>query len=160
MCYNYFMRFQAHFTPIIKVLLYIMAAVSFVGMVIGILVFAKVPIELTTGQATLLVSVCPLCVVITLLFATVHYKVDATHLRLYIGFIDIFGGRVAISKILNVVIDSNSMYISYLHEGIDPIIAAVVISPKRYIEMKDLLMTKNPNIVFYEDKNGSDNSQQ
>lgn len=154
------MRFQAYFTPIIKVILYIMAAVSFVGLVIGILVFAKIPIELTTGQATLLVSVCPMCVIITLLFATVHYKVEATHLRLYVGFIDIFGGKVRLDKILNIVFDNGRMYISYLHEGTDPIIAAIVINPKRYAEMKDVLLAKNPNIQFYENKNESDNSQQ
>ena len=52
------------------------------------------------------------------------------------------------------------MYISYLAEqGVDPIIAAIVISPKRYNEMKDLLMSKNPNIVFYDSKNDSTDSQ-
>lgn len=154
------MRFQAYFTPIIKVLLYIMAAISFAGLIVGILVFAKVPIELTTGQATLLVSFCPLCIVIALLFATLHYTVTPTHLRLYLGFIDILGGRIRIDKILNIVIDKNIMYISYLYEGMDPIIAAIVINPKRYIEMKDLLMSKNPNIQFYENKDEPDNSQQ
>ena len=154
------MRFQAYFTPIIKILLYIMAAVSFVGLVIGILVLAKVPIELSTGQATLLVSFCPLCTIIALLFATLHYKVTATHLRLYIGFIDILGGRISLDKILNIVIDKGIMYISYLYKGMDPVIAAIVINPKRYNEMKALLMAKNPNIVFYEEKNESDNSQQ
>lgn len=154
------MRFQAYFTPVIKVILYIMAAVSLVGLVIGVLVFAKVPIEVTTGQATLLVSICPPCVIITLLFATVHYKIEATHLRLYVGFIDVFGGKVRLDKILNIVFDSGRMFISYLHEGTDPIIAAIVINPKRYIEMKDLLLAKNPNIQFYENKNESDNSKQ
>lgn len=154
------MRFQAYFTPVIKILLYIMAVVSFVGMIIGILVLANVPIELSKGQATLLVSFCPLCTVIALLFATLHYKVTSTHLRLYIGFIDILGGRVSIDKILNIVFDNGLMYISYLHKGTDPIIAAIVINPKRFNEMKDLLMARNPQIVFYEERNESDNSQQ
>lgn len=154
------MRFQAYFTPIIKVILYIMGALSIVGLIIGILRLANVPLELTTGQATILVSVCPLCAVIALLFATLHYKVTATHLRLYVGFIDILGGRVRIDKILNIVIEDKIMYISYLYQGMDPIIAAIVISPKRYTEMKELLMAKNPNIVFYENKDESDNSKQ
>lgn len=154
------MRFQAYFTPAIKVILYIMAAISLIGLVIGVLVLTGVPIELTKGQATLLVSICPLCVIIALLFATLHYKVDSTHLRLYIGFIDILGGRVRIDKILNIVIDGKYFYISYLYQGMDPIIAAIVISPKRYDELKELLLSKNPNIVFYRDKNEPDNSKQ
>jgi len=154
------MRFQAFFTPIIKVLLYIMAAISLAGLVIGILVFAKVPIELTTGQATALVSICPLCLIVALPFATLHYKVDSTHLRLYIGFIDILSGHVRIDKILNIVIDDGHMYISYLYKGMDPIIAAIMISPKRYNDMKELLISKNPNIQFFENKNEPDNSQQ
>lgn len=153
------MRFQAHFTPIIKTLLYVMAVVSLAGLIIGILALAKVPIELSMGQATLLVSVCPMCVVITLVLATVHYTVTATHLRLYIGFVDILGGKIRLDKILNIVLDGDRMLISYLHEGTDPIIAAIVINPKRYVEMKDLLIARNPNIVFYENKNESDNSQ-
>ena len=53
------MRFQAYFAPVIKVLLYIMAVISIIGLTIGILALAGVRIELTTPQATLLVSVCP-----------------------------------------------------------------------------------------------------
>lgn len=154
------MRFQAYFTPLIKILLYIMAVISFIGLIIGILVFAGIRIELSLGQATLLVSICPVCTIIALLFATLHYKVDSTNLRLYIGFIDLFGGKIRLEKILNIIIDNKIMYISYLYKGMDPIIAALVISPKRYNEMKDLLMARNPNIVFYENENDSSNSQQ
>lgn len=154
------MRFQAYFTPLIKILLYIMAVISFVGLIIGILAFAGVHIELTLGQATSLVSMCPICTIAALLFATLHYKVDATNLRLYFGFIDILGGRIRIDKILNIVIDDNIMYISYLYKGMDPIIAAIVISPKRYREMTELLMSRNPKIVFSEKKDESSDSQQ
>lgn len=153
------MRFQAYFTPVIKVILYIMAVISVVGMVIGILALAKVPIELTTGQATLLVSVCPICAVVALLFATLHYKVENVYLRLYVGFIDIFGGKVRIDKILNIVIEDNLMYVSYIYKGMDPIITAIVINPKRHNEMKDILIAKNPNIVVYDDKNETGNSK-
>lgn len=155
------MRFQAYFTPIIKVLLYVMAAISFVGAIIGILVLAGVPIELSSGQATLLLSVCPLCTIVALLFATLHYKVEKNFLRLYIGFINIFGSRIRIDKILNIVISDERMYISYLYkDGVDPIISAIVINPRRYNEMKDALMSKNPNIIFHETKNESTDSQQ
>ncbi len=154
------MRFQAYFTPLIKIILYIMATISFIGLIVGILVLAGVRIELSLGQATLLVSICPICTIIALLFATLHYKVDSTNLRLYIGFIDLFGGKVRIDKILNIVIDKNIMYISYLYKGMDPIIAAIAISPKRYNEMKDLLIARNPNIVFYENENDFGNCKQ
>lgn len=155
------MRFQAYFTPIIKILLYVMAVISFIGLIVGILLIANVHIlDMTIGQGRLLVGVCPVCVVIALLFATLHYKVDATHVRLYMAFFDVLRGRIRIDKILNIVIDGKVMYISYLHEGMDPIIAALVISPKRFNEMKELLMSKNPNIQFFENKNDTDNSQQ
>ena len=104
MCYNIPMRFQAYFTPVIKALLYVMAAVSLVGAIVGLLVIAGVPIELSQNRAILLLSICPLCAVIALLFATLHYKVDKNFLRLNLGFIDVLGGRVRIDKILNIVI--------------------------------------------------------
>ncbi len=148
------MRFQAYFAPAIKILLYIIAVILLGGTIVGILFFCKVPIDLTINQATLLVSVCPLCAIVDLLFATLHYKVDSKCLRLYVGFIDIFGGKVGIDKILNIVFDNGKMYISYLSgKGMDPIISAIVINPKRYIEMKDLLISKNPKIVFYDAQN-------
>lgn len=161
MCYNIFMRFQAYFTPVIKVLLYVMAAVTLAGTIVGILVVAGVPIELSQNRAILLLSICPLCTVIALLFATLHYKIDKNFLRLNLGFIDILGGRVRIDKILNIVIEDGHMFISYLYkDGVDPVIAAIVINPKRYYEMKDLLLSANPNIVFYEANNESPDSKQ
>lgn len=154
------MRFQAYFTPIIKVILWIMSILSVAGIVVAILIFANVHIgELTYGQATLLISVCPITAIVATLFATLHYKVDENCLRLYVGPFDILRGKVQIEKILNIVIDGHNMYISYLSEGMDPIIAAIVINRKRFGEMKDLLMSKNGNIVFYEENNEIDNSK-
>lgn len=161
MCYNILMRFQAYFTPVIKVLLYVMAAVTLAGTVVGILVVAGVPIELSQNRAILLLSICPLCTVIALLFATLHYKIDKNFLRLNLGFIDVLGGRVRIDKILNIVIEDGHMFISYMYkDGVDPIISAIVINPKRYYEMKDLLLSANPNIVFYEATDESADSKQ
>ncbi len=155
------MRFQAYFTPVIKVLLYVMAAVSLVGAIVGLLVIAGVQIELSQNRAILLLSISPLCTVIALLFATLHYKVDKNFLRLNLGFIDVLGGRVRIDKILNIVIENGRMYISYLYkDGVDPIIAAIVINPKQYGKMKDLLLSLNPNIVFYEEQNHTADSEQ
>ena len=100
------MRFMATFTPIIKIFLYIIAAISLVGIVIGILPLTGAHLEISTGQAWLLISVCSLAMIISSLLATIHYKVDKTHVRINIGFIDMLSGRIAINNILNIVIDN------------------------------------------------------
>lgn len=146
------MRFVAYITPTIKVILWIMAAISLVGLVIGIITLAGAHLEITSGQATLLTSVCSLTLIVALLLATIHYKVDNTHLRLNIAFVDVLSGRIRLDNILNIVIDNDYFYISYLWKGPDPVIALIAINPKRYEELKNLLMSRNKNIVFYENK--------
>ena len=154
------MRFHAKFTPVIQVILWIMAALNLSGVAVGIAAFAGAHIEVTTGQATLLISVCSLTLIVSILFNTIHYKIDATHLRLNVAFIDILSSRIRLDKILNIVIDDGKMYISYLWQGADPVIAQIAINPKRYDQFKDLLMARNPNIVFYENNDGTTDSQQ
>ena len=155
------MRFQAYFPPLIRTILWLMATISLVGLIVGIAVLAGLHLEVTIGQATLLISVCSFTLIIALLLATIHYKVDATHLHLNIGFVDMLSGRIRINNILNIVIDNEKMYISYFWKGPDPVIALVAINPKRYSEMKDILMAKNKNIFYYEnDNNEITNSEQ
>lgn len=154
------MRFIATFTPTIKFLLYVIAVISLVGIVVGILTLAGVHWEITTGQASLLISVCSLTLIVAILLATIHYKVDKTHVRINIGFIDMLSGRIRIENILNIVIDDGKMYISYLWKGPDPVIALIAIKPKHYDEFKELLMSKNKNIVYYENKDATTDSQQ
>ena len=154
------MRFMANFSPKLRIGFIVMAAVSLVGLALGIAVLAGARIEVSTGQATLLISVCSLTLLIAILFATIHYKVDDNFLHLNIAFIDMLGNRIRIDKILNIVFDQDKMYISYLWKGPDPVIALVAINKKRFVEMKDLLMSKNKNIVFNEYKDETTDSEQ
>ena len=154
------MRFMATFTPTIKIFLWIFAVISLAGIVVGILTLTGVHWEITTAQASLLISVCSLTLIVSILLATIHYKVDKTHVRINIGFVDMLSGRIRIDNILNIVIDNGKMYISYLWKGPDPVIALIAIRPKRYDEFKQLLMSKNKNIVFYENKDETTDSEQ
>lgn len=154
------MKFMATFTPTIKFFLWIIATISLVGIIIGILPLAGAHWEITTAQATLLISVCSLALIVSTLLATIHYKVDKTHVRINIGFVDMLSGRIRIDNILNIVINEGKMYISYLWKGPDPVIALIAIKPKRYDEFKQLLMSKNKNIVYYENKNEPTDSEQ
>ena len=154
------MKFLAYFSTKLRVGFIVMAVVSLVGLVFGIAVLAGAHVELTTGQATLLISVCSLTLLISILFATIHYKVDDTFVHLNVAFIDMLGNRIRIDKILNIVINGDKMYISYLWKGSDPVIALVAISQKKFGVMKDLLMSKNKNIVFSEVNDETSDSQQ
>lgn len=154
------MRFLANFSPKLRIVFITMAVISFIGLALGIAVLAGAHVELTSGQATLLISVCSLTLVISILFATIYYKVDDTFVHLNILFVDMLGNRIRIDKILNIVFDHDKMYISYLWKGPDPVIALIAINKKRYVQMKDLLMSKNQNIVFCEYKDETTDSQQ
>ena len=158
--YNSNMRFLANFSTKLRIAFIVMAVISLVGIALGIAVLAGARIERTTGQATLLISVCSLTLVISILFATVHYKVDDTFVHLNILFVDMLGNRIRIENILNIVVNDDQMYISYLWKGPDPVIALVAINKKRFVEMKDLLMSKNKNIVFTEYKDETTDSEQ
>ena len=156
------MRFHCKSTLTITIFLWIIAAVSLIGVILGILALVGVHIEITHAQGILLVSVFSLTLTVSLLFATIHYKVDETYVHLNIAFVDMLSNRIRIDKILNIVIENGVFYISYLWKGPDPVIAALSISPKRYDDMKTLLMSRNPNIIYFKDKKDetSDSEQQ
>lgn len=146
------MRFNAKFSPVIDIILWTMAAVSVVGLVCGALVMFGVNVAgIFVGQARVLVGFCPVSALLSILFATIHYKVTNTHLQLKIAFWDMLGGRIEIGKILNIVIKDGKMYVSYLWKGPDPVIARIAISPKKYEQMKAILTAQNPNIEFWND---------
>lgn len=154
------MRFLANFSPKLRIGFIVIATLSIVGLALGIATLAGARVEITSGQATLLISVCSLTLVVSTLFATIYYKVDDKFIHINIGFIDMSGNRIRIDRILNIVIDHDEMYISYLWKGPDPVIARLAISKKRFGEMRDLLMSKNKNIVFSEYKDETSDSEQ
>lgn len=146
------MKFNAKFSPVIDVILWTMAAISAIGLVCGALVMFGVNVAgIFIGQARVLVGFCPVSALLSILFATIHYKVTDTHMQLKIAFWDMLGGRIEIGKILNIVIKDGKMYVSYLWKGPDPVIARIAISPKKYEQMKAILMAQNPNIEFWND---------
>ena len=138
-----------------------MFAVSVVMAVFSALVTFGVtlPINVSPAQGALLLFSSTIVAVFSLLLATVHYKVTDTHLKLNLAFFDILGGRIRIENILNIVLKTDDtakkpqrkMYISYIWKGEDPVIAQIAISPKKFESMKELLTSKNPNIVFWDD---------
>lgn len=142
----------------IRILLWITIAVSIVGLTIGILVFAGVHLEVTSGQATLLVSVFSLTLVFSVLLSTIHYKIDAHYIHLNIAFLDMLSNRIQIEKILEIVLYDKKLYISYLWKGRDPVIALISISPKRFDDFKNYLISKNKNIVYYDNDNKTESS--
>lgn len=132
--------------------MWIMAALSLVGTVVGTLVLCGVRVfSVTTAQANLLMYFCPVCTVVAAVFASIHYKVTDTHLQLKIAFWDMLGGRIEIGRILNIVKKDGNLYISYLWKGPDPVIARVAISPKKYDAFKALLTSKNAYIEFFDE---------
>lgn len=146
------MRFQYNFTTLLKIFVWIMFAVSIAVTILALLVvFDAVAVEITHAQGGLLLFSSTLVAVFSLLLGTVHYRVTKTHLRLNLAFFDIFGGKVPLENILNIVIKNEKMYISYLVKGSDPVIAQIVIKKSSFSKMKTALMSANENIVFFDE---------
>ena len=147
------MKFSARISPLVKTILWMIFVVSAIGTILGILLICGVPIPYMGGvdQGKIFATMCPFPAILSVLFATTHYKVTDTHLQMRLGFIDILGGRVAIENILNIVVHDNKLYISYIWKGVDPVIAQISISPAKYDQFRALLVAKNPLIVYYND---------
>lgn len=144
------MKFRIKLNPIAGVVIWTMLSISVIGLAVSVAALCGVQIELTPAQSKLLIATFSFTLVVCVLFVTVHYKVHNNKLKLNIACIDMLGGRIDINSILNIVIDKDKMFISYIWKGADPIIAAIMIKPKYFDDMKDLLMSKNKNIIFYD----------
>ena len=160
------MRTFANFSPIIRIILWILFAVAIAALVVSVLVVSKaiiIPV-VSIGQGYVLLFTSTLAAVISVLLATIHYHVTATHLRLKCAFFDVLGGRIRLENILNVVIKDGKMYISYIWKGQDPVIAQIAVARRHFDKMKDALMKANPRIVFFDsdadDEEKADESEQ
>lgn len=147
------MRIFANFTPVIRIILWILFALSIAVFVVSVLVVTDAVILrfLAKGQGYVLLFTSSLASVISLALATIHYKVTETHLRLNFTFFDILGGRIRLENVLNILIRDKKMYISYIWQGNDPIIAQIAVAPKHFEKMKDALMKANARIVFFDE---------
>ena len=129
-----------------------MAAISFAGLVVGILLLLGIAVStLSVGQGAVLTGFCPFAMLFSLMMATIHYKLTDTHLQLNLAFWDILGGRIRIDHIVNIVKKDNKLYISFLWKGVDPVIAHIAIPNKDFDRMKALLTDKKTAIVYYDD---------
>lgn len=147
---------------LLKVIMCLFIAISLAMIVLSILTLFDVYTFLNMTYAEAKVQIVTGCFSITIVAAllSLHYHVDEKHLRIKLFFFDILGGRIRIENVLNVVYSNGMMYISYIWKGKDPVIAAILIAPTNFDKMKNALLEKNKNIVFYEDKNETGNSEQ
>ncbi len=149
------MRTFANFAPPVRILLWIMFAISLIVTVFAALIVfgVKIPVDISPAQASVTLFSSTIVMVFSVLLATIHYHIDEKHLRLKLAFFDILGGRIALENILNVVIKDEKMYVSYIWKGEDPVIAQIAIAPKQFERFKDELMRKNRRIVFFDEDN-------
>lgn len=155
------MKVMANFSKPLTILLWIMFGISVAVAILAILVLCEIGLrlEITHAQAVLMLFTSTLVAVASLLMTTIHYKVTDTHLRLKMAFFDILGGRIRLEKILNIVIKDKIMYISYIWQGEDPVIARIAIAPKHYEDMKRALIAANKNILFFDEDKQTDTQE-
>ncbi len=146
----------------IKILMWAFVAISISLIVMSIITLcdAYTFLNLTLAQAKIYLTTACISTIVLVGILTIHYQVDGEHLRIKLFFFDLLGGRIRYEKILNIVYSNGMMYISYIWKGVDPVIASIMIAPSKFDKMKDELLSKNKNIVFYEDKDEISDSQQ
>lgn len=157
------MRIFYNFSPVIKISLWLMFAISLIVVIFAVLIISGViiPLNITPGQATVALFFFSITTLVSLTFATIHYRFTDTHVRLNLLFLDILGGRIAIRNILNMVKKDNKLYISFLWTGEDPVIAEIAVHPKHFDKVRILLLSKNARIVYFdEDQQKQEEEQQ
>ena len=159
------MRFSLYLSKyykLVKALMWLLIGLSVGMIVLSVLTLCDMYTFLNMSYVGAKVNIATSCISIVAMVAllTMHYHLDEKHLRTKLLFFDLLGGRIRIENILNIVYTQDMMYISYLWKGNDPVIATILIAPSKFDKMKDALLQKNKNIVFYEDKNETGNSKQ
>lgn len=146
----------------IKIFMWVLVAINIFLIVMSIITLCDVYtfLNLTNAQAKINIATACITTVVSVGILTIHYQVDDEHLCIKLFFFDLLGGRIRHEKILNIVYSKGMMYISYIWKGVDPVIASIMIAPSKFGKMKDELLSKNKNIVFYEDKDEISDSQQ
>ncbi len=144
------MKYRAIFSPLIRILLWIISITVVAAAVAGILTLCGVHLEMTTAQAKLFLYCSPMAI-IAILLNTIHYKITATHIELKFAFGDVLGGRIKLDNVLNIVKTNGKLYISYLWKGVDPVISELMISPKKFQEMIADIKSKNANVVYIDE---------
>lgn len=147
---------------IIKIFMWALVAVSIFLIVMSIITLCDVYtfLNLTYAQAKINIATACISTIVLVGILTIRYQLDDKHLRIKLFFFDLLGGRIRYEKILNIVYSKGMMYISYIWKGVDPVIASIMIAPSKFDKMKNELLSKNKNIVFYEDKDEISDSQQ
>ena len=147
------MKFKTQFPTPCTIAVWAIFVVSTIttGIAIAVL-FGAVVFNITPGQATLWVGVCPILAIVSFCLGTIHYKVENTHLRLYVGPFDLFLGRVRLENILNIVVFQDKLFISYLWQGQDPVISCLMIHKNEHELMKQCLQSKNHKIEYHEEE--------
>ena len=159
------MRFSLYLSKyykLVKALMWLLIGLSVGMIVLSVLTLCDMYTFLNMSYVGAKINIATSCISIVAMVAllTIHYHLDENHLRIKLLFFDLLGGRIRIENILNIVYTQDMMYISYLWKGNDPVIATILIAPSKFDKMKDALLQKNKNIVFYEDKNETGNSKQ
>ena len=150
---------KRYFLLKIVMILSIVLSVGMIVLSIMTLCGAYTFLNMTFAQAKIQLSTACISILLMSALLSMHYHLDDKHLRIKLLFFDLLGGRIRYENILNIVYTDGLMYISYIWKGADPVIASILISPSKFDKMKDALLAKNKNIVFYEDNDETGNSK-
>ncbi|MBR1955391.1 MAG: hypothetical protein IKA29_05670 [Clostridia bacterium] len=147
---------------ILKIVMILSIVLSIAMIVLSIITLcgAYTFLNMTFAQAKIQIATACISILMMSALLSLHYHVDDKHLRIKLLFFDLLGGRIRHENILNIVYTEGLMYISYIWKGADPVIAGILIAPSKYDKMKEALLAKNKNIVFFEDKDETGDSEQ
>lgn len=149
------MKFAYKVPPFIKTVLIILC-VAEVGTIIYFLakIFNLLGLmsNFLPGEITVVI-VCAIALAFCISMLCLNYRITATHLHLQFAFWDLLAKRIAISKILNIVLhkEEQHLYLSYIGNNQDPTIVMINIAPKRMESFVKALKVMNEDILYTEE---------